>query len=462
MKKWIILILIGGAIGGWWYYSSKKAEAVAASEESDAPEVVEVSASTIDLRVATTGRVQSFLDVEIKSKANGLVINLPYDISDEVTSGQLLAELDPVDELRIVENREAAVNSARARVIQAEQQISLALMDQVTETSAALAEHESARVRLEETRARMQRQVELSTRNLVSQEALEGVRSEVATQERVFRIAEILVANIKRLPVQVELRRQDLAQAKSDLLRAEAELATSLTRLEETKIYAPFDGVVTEREVQVGQIIASGTSNVSGGTTLMTFSDLSRIFVNATVDESDIGKVREGQSAIITADAFPGKRFRGKVERIAAKGTNTQNVIAFDVKILVEGRDKELLKPEMSANIEVAADRKEDVPALPAEAIQFDRNGYFVTVPADDGSTATKRAPVEVGITDGLRTEIASGLALGQKVIKPGAGSSRFARDGRAGGGGGGTDRAVRRAVSTVGGVSGRGGRGGR
>jgi HlyD family secretion protein len=456
MKKWIILILVAGSVGGWWWWNGRTAANAADTTNPPEPEFAEVDQSTIDLRVATNGRIQSYLDVEIKSKANGLIINLPYDVSDEVTSGQLLAELDPVDELRVVENRQAAVTSAQARVIQAEQNVELALLDQVTETSAALAEFESARVTLEEIRARVQRQVSLSARNLISQEALEASKSQLATQERTYRLAEIAVTNLRRLPRLVELRRQDLAQAQADLLRAEAELATSLTRLEETKIYAPFNGVVTDRPVQVGQIIASGTSNVSGGTTLMTFSDLSRIFVNATVDESDIGKVREGQSAIITADAFPGKRFRGKVERIAAKGTNTQNVITFDVKILVEGRDKELLKPEMTANIEIAADRRDNVPALPAETIQFDRNGYYVLVPADDGTTEPKRVSVEVGITDGLKTEITSGVVVGQRVVRPTAGTSRFSRGGQSGGGSGGTNRAVRRAAMSLGGGRGR------
>jgi HlyD family secretion protein len=454
MKKWMIVAVLVSVAGGWWWWSSRSSKADAANQVDEGPQSVEVAPATIDLRVATNGRIESYLDVEIKSKANGLITRLPFDVSDVVSSGQLLAELDPVDELRNVENRQAALDSAEARVIQAEQNLQMAMLDKTTETSAALAEFDSARVRFEETRARIQRAVELEARNLVSKEALQGAKAELANQERAFRLAEIAVENIRRLPMQVELRRQDVAQARADLVRAQSDLATAKQRLIETKIYAPFDGVVTEREVQVGQIIASGTSNVSGGTTLMTFSDLSRIFVNATVDESDIGKVREGQSAIITADAFPGRRFRGSVERIAAKGTNTQNVITFDVKILVEGKGKEVLKPEMSANIEIAADRKEDVPALPAEAIEFDRRGYYVMVPADDGTTATRRQEVQVGITDGLKTEITSGVLLGQKVMKPSTSSSRFARDG--GRAGAGTDRAVRRAAFSMSGGRGR------
>jgi HlyD family secretion protein len=456
MKKWpVVIVTLGLLSGGWWYWSSQKAQAAEASASSNEPELAEVELATIDLRVATTGRINASLDVEIKSKANGLVINLPFDVSDFVTSGQLIAELDPVDELRAVENRQASVNSARARVIQAEQQLELALLDETTETSAALAEFDNARIRLEEVRTRVQRQTDLRSRNLVSQEAFDAARAELANQERSFRLAEISVANIKRLPRLVELRRQDLAQARAELARTTADLEANMDRLRETKIFAPFDGTITNRPVQVGQIIASGISNVGGGTTLMTLSDLSRLLVVATVDESDIGKVRVGQQVVITADAFPGQRFRGQVERIAAKGTNTQNVITFDVQIEIVDQEKSRLKPEMTANVEIAADRREDVPAVPSESVQFDRNGYFVEVPGDEGTTSTKRVAVGIGITDGIKTEITSGLELGQKVIRPGSNQSRFAR-----GGANNLDRSLRRTAFSVSG--GRGGRGGR
>ena len=85
-----------------------------------------------------------------------------------------------------------------------------------------------------------------------------------------------------------------------------------------------MDGVVTDRKVQTGTIIASGVSNVGGGTTILTLSDLSRIYVLASVDESDIGKVQVGQPATITVDAYPSMQFAGKVVRIASKGVRTR------------------------------------------------------------------------------------------------------------------------------------------
>src|SRR5690606_31659274 len=165
--------------------------------------------------------------------------------------------------------------------------------------------------------------------------------------------------------------KQDVIVNQTELKRAEIEMENALQRLKETKIFAPMDGVITSRPVQTGQIIASGISNVGGGTTLMTLSDVSRLFINANVDESDIGKIRERQKTIITADAFPGRRFTGEVVRVAAKGETNSNVVTFEVKIEISSSGLDLLKPEMTANVDIQADRREDVLVLPNEAIQF-------------------------------------------------------------------------------------------
>jgi HlyD family secretion protein len=190
-----------------------------------------------------------------------------------------------------------------------------------------------------------------------------------------------------------------------------------------------MDGIVTSRPVQTGQIIASGISNVGGGTTLMTLSDLRRIFVMANVDESDIGKIKDGQKAIITADAYPGKRFTGKVVRVATKGVTNSNVVTFEVKIEIEGDGKNYLKPEMTANVDVQADRRENALLLPNETIQFGRQGYFVYKQDDNNSSGT-RVAVKTGITDGLNTEIISGVKEGDKIIIPSSMQSRWAKGG--------------------------------
>lgn len=442
MKKFVFFVLILGACAAVAavVYKQRTPGLSEQAMGAERPRSIVVERDTIDLRVATTGKVVSNLDVEIKSKASGQIVELPYDVSDEVTSGNLLCELDPVDELRNVAQREAQLTAAQARLEQAEQQLSIAQADVDTGTSTALAELEAAQVKFAELQSRMERQQELYRNRLVSSEELDITRSELSAADRTLKNSRTRVAELKNLPRTVELRRQDVILNKTEVTRAEIEMQNALQRLKETKIFAPMDGVITSRPVQAGQIIASGISNVGGGTTLMTLSDLSRLFINANVDESDIGKINVGQMTVISADAFPGRRFTGEVVRVASKGETNSNVVTFEVKIEIDESGLDILKPEMTANVDIQADRRDDALVLPNEVIQFDQEGYFVMV--EDGKSSGTRVEIKPGITDGLNTEIMSGIEEGDKVLMPMSMQSRWARGaGGPGGPGGGSAR---------------------
>lgn len=471
MKKLIlgtlILVVAGGA--GALYMRSKTTPAGAPSAGEAAmgpPKTVMVEAGPIDLKVNTNGKAISNLDVEIKSKASGQIVKLPFDQSDTVTSGQLIAELDPVDENRNVSLKEAALLSARARLAQSREQYQLALVSLDTGTSTAEKDLESALIRHRDAKARLERQQDLYDKQLISKEDLDTARSDFATAASALVKAQTGVISARNQIRSVEMRKQDILLSESDVKRAEVDLENAVQRLKECRIYAPRDGVITERKIQVGQIISSGISNVGGGTTLMTLSDLSRIFVNASVDESDIGKIKVDQTAIITADAYPGKRFFGKVVRIAMKGLNTQNVVTFEVKIEVTGEGVKLLRPEMTANVAIQADHRDEALLLPNEVIQFDRKGYFVEVDSKDPTTTTKtKQRIEIGITDGLNTEILAGLEEADEVCVPALTQSKWAQGMAGQGNQGGFGRGMQRATWSLSGAGrgpGGGGGGGR
>jgi HlyD family secretion protein len=168
-------------------------------------------------------------------------------------------------------------------------------------------------------------------------------------------------------------------------------------------------------------------NNVGGGEVLMTLSDLSRMFVIASVDESDIGQVRGGQPVMITADAFPDESFQGRVVRIATRGENVSNVVTFEVKIEVMGEGKNKLKPEMTANVEIIVAAKRDAVLIPAEAVMRDGFQRFVQFPGTDDQPGERRE-VEIGIDNGFMTEIVAGLDEGDEVAVPELGmQSRWA-----------------------------------
>lgn len=337
-----------------------------AEQKAPEPEPVRVSRGNLRQQIESTGKVVPELEVEIKSKASGQVVLLPRDVSDPVRKGDLLAELDPVDEERRVKQNKVAVLASQASL-------------------------HRAQARTREAATKLQRAKTLAAKDLVSSEELEEAEFAHAGA-----VAEEEMAD---------------AQVKGD----ELALADAEQRLIETKIFSPIDGVVTARQAQIGQIISSGISNVSGGTTLLSVADLSRVYVVASVDESDIGKVAVGQKVEVTADAFPGVRFPGSVVRIYAKGERVSNVVIFDVKIEVGGPDKGRLKPEMTAAVTIVASERKDVLTTPLDAVTITRDGAMVRVRAPSGEVEDRK--VDLGVDDGQNVEIRSGLDEGDAVL---------------------------------------------
>jgi len=413
VKKLIVILVLAALAGGgayyWWVYRP-------AYQPDPAPVVTEkVERGNIRTIVASNGRVVSNLDVDIKCKASGEILKLPFDVSDVVKKDALLVELDPVDEDRVVRQCEVRLSAAGAQLAIAGHSLSVAERTLVTDRQKAGANLKSAEVRAKDARTKAERLKELFAKKLSSQEELDTVETAAVQAATDLETAKVRLEELKTQEIALELKRQEVKQAESDAEAAKIAREIAKDRLDDTKVAAPIDGVVAARNVQIGQIISSGISNVGGGTTMLTLSDLSRIFVLASVDESDIGKVRLDQDVAIEADAYRGKKFRGSVVRIATRGVNLSNVVTFEVKIEVLGEAKALLKPEMTTKVEITTAQKENVPLVPAEAVIIKAGKQYATVVKDDGTQ--EDVGVKTDLTDGDKTEIVQGLAEGQTVV---------------------------------------------
>ena len=518
----LTLAIISG--GGYYFWNNKTKKE---EEAKNAVQTVEVKKNNILNTVQTTGKVISNLDVEIKCKASGEIISLPYDISDKVKKGALLVKLSPVDEQRNVRQSEINLDQSRSALVKVEQDLLLAksnfkttrsqtgidletaqikardfktkaqrsksLYILSTQRKLAVAEAETAKIKFKELSDRAKRAETLYKKdNLLSQNdyetalsqakqaALEVTNAQIRLKEQdtnsqneydsaltSSRQAEADVKNAQlklsqqdNSTIEVNIKSQDIKSAQSKIEVDKIALLIARQRLKDTEVYSPIDGVVTVRTAQVGQIIASGISNVSGGTSVMTLSDLSKIYINASIDESDIGKVKIGQPATITVDAFPNQKFRGQVVQIASKGNNVSNVVTFPVKIEVKSKNKSVLKPEMTSNLEVIALRKNNVLTLPTDTVSRNKGKYFVTVLS---GKEQKQKEVKIGVEDLENYEILSGLNEGDKVVSQSssADGSKWSRNGAAGAAGGGVNaRNVNRNVRRMtGGTAGGGNR---
>lgn len=259
----------------------------------------------LNIVAEAAGLVEPIRVVEVKSKASGEVTGIEVETGDEVAAGTLLAGIDPRD-----------VQSALEQ---------------------AVADLEAARVRLLTARAQRSRMEQLRESGVVTEQEYEAAV-------------------------------EGAASARAALIRAETTLRLARERRNDVTIRAPIAGTIIERTVEPGQIIASATSNVSGGTTLFRMADLSEMQVRALVDETDIGQIRAGLPVEVTVEAYRGRTFPGEVLKVEPRAVVEQNVTMFPVLVKIANPEG-LLKPGMNAEVSVQIARRSDVVTVPNSAV---------------------------------------------------------------------------------------------
>ncbi len=298
--------------------------------------------------VTATGKLSAVRTVEVGSQVSGQIDKIWVDFNSRVTAGQPIARIDPARFEAAVRQAEAELAVARANVQMAEAELARA--------RAALRREE----REMERRRRLREEGHLSQSDLDTQAlALENARAQVKTAE----------AQIATAKAQVSQREAFLEQAKVDLAR--------------TIIRSPIDGIVIERAVDPGQTVAASFQTP---TLFRIAEDLTRMQVEASVDEADIGEVKLGQKAQFTVDAYPDETFTGEVVQIRKSPKTEQNVVTYTVIISAANPGEKLL-PGMTATVSIITAERHDVLRAPVAAMRFRPRPEFVAgnVPSAQG-----------------------------------------------------------------------------
>jgi HlyD family secretion protein len=368
-----------------------------ASTTIDPSRLVTVERGPMTRSVVATGKIEPITKVEIKSKANGIIERLAADVDHRVEAGQVLAELDKESLNARLREARANLEAARAAFTAAEAQ---ARKNEIEAEAPDLAFAKSA-----EQRARS-----LADQKLISQEALDQARTvyeQAANRQRAAQ-SQLLVSRAK-----IEEARAQVAQAQAAAERAVEELANST-------IKAPIRGTVLTRDVEIGSPVSSILNLGANATLVMTLGDIRQVFVRGKVDEADIGFVKLGMAARITAESFRDQTFSGKVTQISPIGVEKDNVTTFEVEVSIDNPGQQL-KANMTANAEVILEEKADTLVVPEAAISYDETkAAFVEVADAAADTGRRKVPVKVGIGNGTRTEVLEGLKAGDKVVLPG------------------------------------------
>jgi HlyD family secretion protein len=360
----------------------------------DPSKLAKVEKGDLAKSVVATGKVTPITKVEVKSKASGIVKQLFVDAGDRVKKGQLLAQLDKEEISAQVEQSRAGLQAAEASLNGSEADYERAKVDA-----------ESPDVPL--LKRAYERAIGMAKEGVVSTSALEDAQKnyELALNKQNVAKAQLIVLKAK-----VAQSGAQVGQDKANLNQLEEQLGY-------TDIISPIDGVVLSRDVEMGDAVSSILVLGSSATLVMTLGDTSEVYVKGKVDESDIGKVYLGQPARIKVESFKDKSFNGKVTKISPMGVEKDNVTTFEVRVSINNPGGEL-KAEMTANAEIILEEHKSVLQIPEGAILYDKDKKAsVEIPEPSAKDGKKKIAVNIGISNGAKTELLSGLKENDQVV---------------------------------------------
>jgi HlyD family secretion protein len=337
-----------------------------------------VTRGDITASVTATGTVNAVTTVLVGTQVSGTIRNLYVDFNSKVRKGQVIAQIDPSIFEAQAQQQRANLSVARANV-------------------------EKAEAGLIDAKRSLDRNTQLLSKNLIPRSDLDSATTNY------------------------DSAKAQLSAAKAQVEQTKAALDFAETNLRYTKILSPVDGVVISRNVDVGQTVAASFQTP----TLFTIAqDLTKMQIDTNVAESDIGVARAGQDADFTVDAYTDFTFKGKVSQIRRAPITVQNVVTYDVVVLVNNQDLKLM-PGMTANVSIIIVTKKDVLRIPNAALRFrppdrtpgrrqqtagsEKKGPGIWI-LENGKP--KRIGIGLGISDGAYTEVVSGdLKEGQSAI---------------------------------------------
>ena len=382
----VAAVVLLGAIGLYAYSHG--------GTKIDPSKLAKVEKGDLAKSVVATGKVTPITKVEVKSKASGIVKKLLVDYGDTVKKGQLLAQLDKVEIEAQVEQSQAALQAAEANLKSADADFERAKVDA-----------EGPDVPL--LRRAYDRAVGMAKDGVVSASALDDA-------DKNYKMA-LNKQNVAK--AQVTVLQAKIAQARAEVARDQANLKQLEEQLSYTDIESPIDGIVLSRDVEIGDAVSSILVLGSSATLVMTLGDTSQVYVKGKVDESDIGKVYLGQPARIKVESFKDKTFNGVVTKISPMGVEKDNVTTFEVRVSISNPGGEL-KAEMTANAEIILEEHKNVLQIPEGAILYDKDKKAsVEVPDPSAKDGKKKLALNIGISNGAKTEVLSGLKEGDQVV---------------------------------------------
>ncbi len=354
-RKWIILASVVMLLGiGAFVIGKSKSDA----SNEGAPSI-KVVKGTIQEKALAVGTIEPENEVSIKSRVSGVVRKLYVDVGSYVRAGEPLLEVKP--------------DPTPVELADAKRQLELAQVD------------------FDNVKKDMDRQALLFKRSLISDQDFE---------------------NTQKLYKESELRVK-IAKEKLELMQSGA-VTIGNTKIESI-IYAPIDGYVLTRSVEVGDPVTPLTS-YQEGTVLMKMANMSNLVFKGTVDEIDVGKLSEGMPAELRVGALPGDTIPGRLAKIWLQAEKKENASVFPIEISISNTKKVVLRAGYSANADVIIQKKTNILYVPERVVTFRNDSSFVKLALADNKS--EEHAIKTGLSDAINIEVISGLKEGDKVLE--------------------------------------------
>lgn len=382
----VVLALAAGA--GWWWTQRSAASAVQYR-------TAKIERGPLQATVSASGAVNPVTQVSVGTQVSGQIKDIYVDFNSEVKAGQLIAIIDPESIEYRVRSAQADVDAARAAVLTAQ-----------ANAAASRAGVSRAQTDLAEAQRSHERNLSLAAQGFISQSEADRTRALVNTASETVKSAQaqlgVTDAQIKSAQAGVAQRESALAQARIDL--------------ERTRITSPVNGIVIKRAIEKGQTVAA---SLQAPELFVIAQNLQDMQVDASIDESDVGRIRTGQKATFTVDAFPGQTFEGEVRQVRKAAQNVANVVTYIAVVQFSNTGGRLL-PGMTANVRVITEQRDAVLKVPNAALRVRIAGVEPAAGPAGGASAPAR-PASTGDAGGwsfMREAVAQPAGGGMAAMR--------------------------------------------
>ena len=343
MKKsyWIVGVLGVALLGSgafWWWSQRSAADAVQYRS-------AKIERGSLLATVSASGAVNPVTQVSVGTQVSGQIKDLFVDFNSEVKAGQLIAVIDPETFQYRVRSAQADVDAARATVLTAQ-----------ANSAASRAGVSRAQVDLMEAQRDLDRKQMLVEKQFITQSEADKARALVNTSTE----------SLKSAQAQLGVTEAQIKSAQANVAQREASLAQARIDLERTRITSPVNGIVIKRAIEKGQTVAASLQSPELFVIAQNLQDMQ---VDASIDESDVGRIRTGQKATFTVDAFPGQTFEGEVRQVRKAAQNVANVVTYVAVVGFSNVGGRLL-PGMTANVRVVIESRDNVLKIPNAALR--------------------------------------------------------------------------------------------